>query len=67
MHFAHFKKWVQKIDVNHYEATLFYDKEDETEIVIRILSFGPLLKVKAPVHFVNLIKQRLIDQRSCGI
>lgn len=67
MHFAHFKKRVQKIDVNHYEVTLFYDKEDETEIVIRILSFGPLLKVKAPVHFVNLIKQRLIDQRSCGI
>ena len=67
MHFAHFKKRVQKIDVNHYEATLFYDKEDETEIVIRILSFGPLLKVRAPAHFMNLIKQRLIDQRSCGI
>ena len=41
------------------------DKEDETEIVIRLLSFGPMLKVVAPGHLVDLIKERLINQKSC--
>lgn len=39
----------------------------ETEIVIRILSFGPMIKVVAPAHFENLIKERLIKQKSCGL
>ena len=43
------------------------DKDDETEMVIRILSFGPMIKVTAPQHFVELIKQRLIRQKSCGL
>ena len=42
---------------------MVYHKEDETEIVIRILSFGPMIKVTAPVHFIDLIKQRLIEQK----
>ena len=42
-------------------------KDDETEIVIRVLSFGPMIKVIAPEHFENLIKERLIKQKSCGL
>lgn len=44
--------------------TIHYDKEDEIEMVIRILSFGPLIRVTAPQHFVDLIKQRLLEQKS---
>ena len=44
-----------------------YDKEDETEILIRVLSFGPMLRVVKPVAFINLIKGRLSDQKSCGL
>lgn len=66
LHFAHFEKQAEKIDDMRYKVTVSYDKEDETEIVIRILSFGPMVKVVAPVHFVNLIKERLISQKSCG-
>lgn len=51
----------------HYKITVNYDKDDETEIVIRILSFGPMIKVVAPAHFENLIKERLIKQKSCGL
>ena len=67
LHFAHYEKEAEKLDEKHYRITVVYDKEDETEMVIRILSFGPMLKVTAPQHFVELIKQRLIHQRSCGL
>lgn len=67
MHFAHFKKQVEKTDDRKYQVTLRYDKEDETEILIRILSFGPMIRVVKPAAFINLIKDRLSDQRSCGL
>ncbi|KIR02988.1 hypothetical protein P261_01803 [Lachnospiraceae bacterium TWA4] len=67
LHFAHFEKHVKKLDDLHYLITIFYDKEDETEMLIRILSFGPMIKVTAPKHFVGLIKKRLIEQKSCGL
>ena len=39
----------------------------ETEIVIRVLSFGPYVKALEPESFVNLIKERLISQKSCEL
>jgi predicted DNA-binding transcriptional regulator YafY len=65
LHFAHFEKTAERIVKDKYTVTVHYDKEDETEVVIRILSFGPMIKVTAPWHFVELIKKRLIDQKSC--
>lgn len=65
LHFAHFKKTAERIDKDRYTITINYDREDETEVVIRVLSFGPLVKATAPEHFINLIKQRLISQKSC--
>ena len=65
LHFAHFEKQVEKIGVDRYRVTVSYDKDDETEMVIRILSFGPMIKVTAPQHFAELIKERLINQKSC--
>ena len=67
MHFAHLEKQVEKIDERKYQVMLYYDKEDETEILIRVLSFGPMLHVVKPVAFINLIKDRLSDQKSCGL
>ena len=66
MHFAHFEKQAEKIDQSRYKVLITYDNDDETEMVIRILSFGPMVKVVAPNHFVDLIKDRLIQQKSCG-
>ena len=66
MHFAHFEKQAEKLEENRYRVTITYDKNDETEIVIRILSFGPMVKVTMPQSFVDLIKERLISQKSCG-
>ncbi|MBQ9882216.1 MAG: WYL domain-containing protein [Synergistes sp.] len=66
MHFAHFEKQAEKTDEDKYKVTVKYDKDDETEIVIRFLSFGPMVKATAPRHFVELIKERLLRQKSCG-
>lgn len=38
-------------------------KDDETELLIRVLSFGPVLEVKAPISFVWLIRNRINKQR----
>lgn len=67
MHLAHFEKQVEKIDDCKYQVILHYYKEDETEILIRILSFGPMIRVVKPTAFINLIKDRLSDQKSCGL
>lgn len=66
MHFAHFAKEATRIDHGRYKVTITYDKEDETEVLIRVLSFGPMVRVAAPDHFRELIIERLIQQKSCG-
>lgn len=63
MHFAHFEKQAEKIDDKHYTLKINYDVNDETEIVIRVLSFGPFVKVLEPQSFVELIKERLLKQK----
>ena len=65
LHFAHFQKQAEKIDEKHYKLTLTYDKSDETEMLIRILSFGPTIRVTEPESFVDLIRERLKRQKSC--
>ena len=62
MNFSHLEKQAQKLDDLHYRITLKYDKDDETEILIRILSFGPKVKVIEPDYFISLIRQRLEKQ-----
>lgn len=66
LHFAHLQKQAERLSASRYRVTLCYDKEDETEILIRILSFGPMVKVVAPQHFVDLVKERLCRQKSWG-
>ena len=67
LHFAHFEKQAEKAGEDRYKVKVTYDKEDETELVIRILSFGPMIKVTFPEDFVDLIRDRLKRQKSCGL
>ncbi len=67
LHFAHFEKQAERISDDRYILRLKYYESDETEIVIRTLSFGPCIKATAPLDFVNLIKDRLISQKSCEL
>ncbi len=67
LHFAHFEKRVERIDTKKYLVHIKYNKSDETEMVIRILSFGPMVEVVEPVEFKKLIIARLKSQKSCEL
>lgn len=67
LHFAHFEKRVERIDAKRYLVHIKYNKSDETEMVIRILSFGPMVEVIEPQDFKNLIIARLKSQKSCEL
>ncbi len=67
LHFAHFEKQAERLGDRHYRLRLKYYESDETEIVIRVLSFGPYVKVIEPDSFVELIKKRLTAQKSCEL
>lgn len=67
LHFAHFEKRAERIDKKHYLVHIKYDRADETEMVIRILSFGPMVEVIEPDDFRGLIIERLQRQKSCEL
>lgn len=60
--FAHFEKSADQISDDVYQLTLNYDSFDETELVVRVLSFGPMVKVLEPPSFRNLIQERISKQ-----
>ena len=62
LHFSHFEKETRKLDGRLYEIKLRYDRDDETELLIRVLSFGPMLEVRAPEEFAALVRARLERQ-----
>lgn len=62
LHFSHFEKETLKLDDRLYQIKLRYDKDDETELLIRVLSFGPVLKVRAPGRFRQLMRNRIRNQ-----
>ena len=67
LHFAHFEKQAERIDKETYLLKIKYDTNDESEIVIRALSFGPMVEVIEPDHFIGLIKERLLRQMKLGL
>lgn len=59
LHFSHLEKETRRLDGNRYEVILRYDEADETEMLIRVLSFGATVRVTAPEHFRAAIVRRL--------
>lgn len=45
-------------------ASIWYNKTDETELLIRLLSFGTVLEIKSPEYFRNLARERIEKQCS---
>jgi hypothetical protein len=64
LHFSDCRKETRRLSDRQYHVTLCYDPQDETEILIRILSFGPMIKVASPESFINLIKGRILKQKN---
>lgn len=63
LHFSHLEKETKRLDDTHYRVTLRYDRDDETEMVIRILSFGPFIRVTEPESFINRLRERIQKQK----
>lgn len=70
LHFSDCRKETKRLNESTYQVQLWYEAQDEAEILIRLLSFGPMLRVIAPESFITLIKQRIGMQQalapSCG-
>lgn len=62
LHFSHFEKETRKLDSQLYEIRLRYDRDDETELLIRVLSFGPVLEVTSPPDFAAQVRERIDRQ-----
>ena len=67
LHFAHFEKQAEKLDKKHYLVKIKYAHDDESEMVIRILSFGPMIEVLEPEPFRKLVIEKLEKQLSCEL
>lgn len=67
LHFSHLDKETERINDTQYRITLFYEREDETELLIRVLSFGPVVKVIFPDDFAKRLTQRLEKQNKLRI
>lgn len=63
LHFANYEKNTTKIDDYTYECLIYYNETMETELLIEVLSFGPMIKVLGNEKFLSLLKKRLYKQR----
>lgn len=43
---------------------LWYQQDDETEVLIRLLGFGPVIRVLGPGRFVTQMRERVLRQNS---
>lgn len=62
LHFANYEKNTRKIDEDTYECLIYYNQSMETELLIEVMSFGPMLTVLGNERFLNSLKARLQRQ-----
>ena len=67
LHFAHFEKQAEKVEEARYLIRIRYAKDDEPEMVIRLLSFGPMIEVLGGESLRNAIIEKLKNQKNCGL
>lgn len=62
IHFASFACEAYVRDDGQLILEIAYDARDETELLIRVLAFGPLVRVREPACFVAQIRERVNHQ-----
>ena len=68
LEFSYLAKRTERLGEKTYRLTLRYREEDETELLIRILSFGPLLKILEPERLAGQARERIEKQIAlCGL
>lgn len=64
LHFSNYEKHIEyDKERKCWICRMYYDWNDQKEILVSLLSFGPVLKVLGPDEFVEMIKIRLYRQR----
>ena len=64
LHFAHYdKQTAYEEETDTWLCSIWYDPADETELLIELLFFGPVIHVLGPKDFLAKIKERIIRQR----
>ncbi len=63
LEFASYEKHtVRDLETGEYTVELWYDQQDETELLIRLLSFGPVIEILGPQHLRQQAKLRIKRQ-----
>lgn len=63
LHFASYEKHTEYDEERGvYLCSIYYDVADETELLIDILSFGPVIRVLGPEAFLSQVKERVKRQ-----
>ncbi len=66
LHFSCYQKKVERLDETDgkvkYRCSIYFDKTRETELLIQVLAFGPLVRVLAPESFLTQIRERVARQ-----
>lgn len=68
LHFSCYQKKVERIDeTGKYRCSIYYDKTRETELLIQVLAFGPVVRVLGPDSFLNQVRKRVSRQQKLTI
>ncbi len=62
MHFTHLRKEVEREGETTYRMTLWYDAADEPEMIVRVLQYGPTVRVLEPEGFRKAVADRVKAQ-----
>ena len=63
LHFANYEKHTEYDEAKKcWLCSIFYDLADETELLIDVLSFGPVIRVLGPESFLEQIRDRVRRQ-----
>ena len=61
--FSSYEKRTRYIEEeDKYICSIYYDRGDETELLIRLLSFGPVIRLLSPTPLVERIRSRVSRQ-----
>lgn len=60
LHFSCYQKKVEKLpDTGKYRCSIYFDITRETELLIQVLAFGPVVRVLGPESFLRQIRERV--------
>ncbi len=62
MQFAFYEKETKPLEEGGYLCRIWYTVNDEAELLIRVLSFGPVIKVLEPEPFLAQLRERVKTQ-----